>query len=128
MPATWQLGVALAWGFLLFNQLLLAGVGLLALSQGEADNAAKLGLASWVIGGVVLLANGFFFAIAKPKLFSDWQALVMSAAIAFVGGFRLGEYIGEPALLSFALFNALMSLWLARGLLRGPASKKRQKF
>lgn len=128
LPATWQLGVALAWGFLIFNQLLFAGMNLLALSQGSSETAAKFAMASFVAGGVVLLANGAFFAISKPKLFSDWQALVMSVAIAFVGGFRLGEIFGEPKLIGFLLGNLLMSLWLARGLIRRPASKKGQKF
>ncbi|MDQ8182969.1 hypothetical protein [Pelagicoccus sp. SDUM812005] len=128
LPATWQLGVALAWGFLLFNQLLFAGMDLLALSKNAPDNAAKFAMASLVAGGVALLANGFFFAISKPKLFSDWQVLAISAGLAFVGGYRLGEIFGEPLVLGFLIGNLLVSLWLARGLLRKPASKKRQKF
>lgn len=101
---------------------------LLALSRNAPDNAAKFAVASLVSGGVALLANGFFFAISKPKLFSDWQVLAISAGLAFVGGYRLGEIFGEPLVLAFLIGNLLVSLWLARGLLRKPASKKRQKF
>lgn len=128
LPATWQLGVALAWGFLVFNQLLFAGMDLLALSKNASENAAKFATVSLVVGGLVLLANGFFFVISKPKLFSDWQAIVMSVAIAFVGGYRLGDFLGEPVVISFCLGNLLISLWLARGLFRTPASKKSQNF
>lgn len=128
LPATWQLGVALAWGFLVFNQLLFAGMDLLALSRNAPDNAAKFAVASLVAGALVLLANLFFFAISKPKLFSDWQALAISAGIAFVGGYRLGEIFGEHQVMGFLLGNLLMSGWLARGLLRKHPSKKRQNF
>ncbi|MDQ8186661.1 hypothetical protein [Pelagicoccus sp. SDUM812002] len=128
LPATWQLGVALAWGFLVFNQLLFAGMDLLALSKNETENAAKFAVLSLVAGAVVLLVNGFFFVISKPKLFSDWQVLAISAGIAFVGGYRLGEIFGEPQVLGFLLGNLLISAWLARGLFRGPASKKKQNF
>lgn len=128
LPATWQLGVALGWGLLVFNQMLFAGMDLLALSKNAPENAAKFAIASYAAGGLVLLVNAFFFAISKPKLFSDWQALVMSLAIAFVGGYRLGEIFGDPKVLGFMLGNLLISLWLARGLIRKPASKKGQKF
>lgn len=128
LPATWQLGVALAWGFLIFNQLLFAGMDLLALSRNAPDNAGKFALVSLAVGAVVLLANVFFFVISKPKLFSDWQVLAISAGVAFVGGYRLGEIFGEPQVLGFLLGNVLISLWLARGLFRVHASKKKQNF
>ncbi len=101
---------------------------LFALSRNSVDNAGKFAVASLVAGGLALLANAFFFAIAKPKTFSDWQALAISVAVAFVGGFRLGEIFGEPKVLGFLIGNLLISFWLARGLFRAPASKKRQNF
>lgn len=124
LPATWQLGVCLGWGFLLFNQLLFAGMELLALSKDEAENAAKFALASIVAGCVVTLANGFFFTIAKPKLLTDWQVLAVSIGLGLVGGYRLGERLGDAFVFGFLITNLLISVWLGRGLWRRDASKK----
>lgn len=128
LPATWQLGVALGWGFLLFNQLLFAGMELLSFSKNDPDNAAKFAIASIAAGCLVTAASVFFFWISKPKLMTDWQVLAVSVGIGLVGGNRLGEKLGDPFVVGFLIANVLICLWLARGLLRKPASKKGQKL
>lgn len=128
LPATWQLGLALVWGFLMFNQLLFAGMDLLFLGRHEADAAAKFGLASLIVGGLVFIANCVFFVIARPKLLTDWQVLGVSLGIGLVGGYRLGSIFGGPIVIGFTLANLLISIWLSRGLWKQPASKKGQKF
>ncbi len=127
LPATWQLGVALVWGFLLFNQVLFALMEFLTIGRGEPDTFGKFALASKIVGVVVLLCNLSLFAIAKPKRLTDWQALLISAAVSFLVWGRLGEMLRNPVDISFALFNSLICLWLARGLILGGGSKKFQK-
>ncbi|MBK1879390.1 hypothetical protein [Pelagicoccus mobilis] len=118
LPATWQLGVALGWGFLLFNQLLFAGMDFLSLSKNDPENAGKFAIASIAAGCLVAAASVFFFAISKPKLMTDWQILAVSVGLGVVGGYRLGEKFGEGPVLGFLIANILVCLWLARGLVR----------
>jgi len=128
LPATWQLGVALAWGFLLFNQFLFAGMELLSLSKSDPRNAAKFAVASIVAGGLVAAASLFFFVLSKPKLLTDWQVIAVSVGLGLVGGSRLGESLGDPFVIGFLIANALICAWLARGLTRRAKSKKGQKI
>lgn len=127
LPATWQLGVVLGWFFLIFNQLLFAGMDLLLRWKQDPENAARFVLASLIVGCAVALANGCLFAIAQPKGMSDWQALGLSGAAAVVLGYRLGNYWGNPLTIGFCVGNLLVGLWLARGLWISGASKTRQK-
>lgn len=128
LPATWQLGVALAWGFLLFNQLLFAAMDLLYLSKNDPDTAGKFAIASLAAGGFVAIANVVFFAISTPKSLTDWQVIAVSLASSFVLGVRLGGFLGDSLVVGFLLANLFVGIWLARGLFRKPASKKSQKF
>lgn len=123
LPASWQLGVALVWGFALFNQLLFAGGEVLSLARGEAEFASKFAIASLVAGGLVAAMSVFFFAIAKPKLLMDWQVLAVSIGLAVVGGNRLGGGLGDPIVVGFLIANLLIASWLGRGLWRRSESK-----
>ncbi|EDY81455.1 hypothetical protein VDG1235_1073 [Verrucomicrobiia bacterium DG1235] len=127
MPATWQLGVLLAWGFAIFNQLLFAGMEVLAAAGEDMEKAGKFGLASLIAGALALLASGFFFVISKPKRFVDWQVLSVIAAVSFVLWGRLGQILMDPFNVCFGAANVLIALWLSRGLWRPAASKKSQK-
>ncbi len=125
LPATWQLGVLLAWLFLLFNQWLMFGTQAMLESRGSHVTADNFGIASLLIGLVVFLANAFFFILARAKGLVD--------VIALIGFFVLGQFFGisreSDALrlaLGFSVFNLLTTLWLTRGLWVLAKSKKRQ--
>ena len=118
LPVTWQLGVLLAWGFALFNQLLFAGISGISSFTERPDWGVIFDSASLVVGIVV------FFAL-KPKKTLDGMALLVAlAASAFVGS----DWSGLEHSLTYALclYNLLATMWLWRGLPRWEPSKKRQ--
>lgn len=127
MPASWELGGLLLWGFVGFNQLLLAAGDLRLQAREDWEMAETFGTLSLVAGVLVLLANVYFLGVAKPKRWTDAAAIAVAAA-AGIGLGRLADgWLGEALVVGFAIFNLLISIWLARGLRFGRESKNRQK-
>lgn len=126
LPVTWQLGVVLVWFFALFNQLLFTGMKAFSLVRGEVDTAAKFGVTALVIGSIVLFWNLCLFSSAKSKQLVDF--LVVGGAALLSGVFLLGlvSVWEDSSSLGLLGANLVISLWLARGLLRLKTSKKQE--
>ena len=123
LPASWQLGVLLGWGFLLFNQSLFAGMEAMMLGRGDLGSASKFALATLACGVIVFCFSGFLFAAARPKRAADGWFVSLATGLGM--GLILATSI--RAHLLFAGVNLLIALWLARGLLPFSSSKKREK-
>lgn len=123
MPASWELGGALAWGFVLFNQLFFALADLRLLSTGKEELAAKFAIASLFTGVVAAGGSGFLAWIARPKGVSDGLALCVAVAAGIAVGKLADAWRGEALVVGFTAFNLLVAFWLTRGLWRGRASK-----
>ena len=121
LPATWQLGVALAWFFALFNQLLFAGVALFSFAREQLDRAERFEALALGVGVLVLLWSSFLFAVVKPKRWTDFAVMSGACATVAFGLFRL-----EQANAPLCGANLVLAAWLSRGLWWRKASKKRQ--
>lgn len=124
LPASWQLGVALALFFLLFNQWLFWAMTSLSLHRGETLLATRFTYASLGSGAVVLATSVALWALARPIRWSD-GLFASLAAVALIGVwiYRWAEG-SQFSLLAFSVLNTLIAGWLARGLTRRAVSKK----
>lgn len=127
LPASRQLGVLLGWGFVAFNQLLLALGALGMRAREEWETAQTFGILSLVTGALILFANLFLIWIARPKRWTDAAAFAASVVLGILLGRLADRWIGEALVIGFSGYNLLICIWLSRGLWRGNKSKKKQK-
>lgn len=126
LPATWQLGVLLSSGFVLFNQWLLAGAAWIKLSQGDVDMAKGFFYASAVAGTVWIVFALLSWSVSQPKRGRDWIVFAF-AALVFLAPL-LQDRGDWEIFAAFAASNILIAIWLYRGVFYlWRASKNREK-
>jgi len=116
LPASWQLGVALAWGFALFNQALFSAAGLGMEARDRPDLAEIFYWLSVSVAALSVPASVFLFLISRAKRCRDWVAIGFSVILALALPLSIGGGPLRASSIGMAVFSIVLGAWLARAL------------
>ena len=127
LPISWQLGVALGAFFVYFNQLLFAAMYHLSVAR-QDERYVFLFASLSLLAGFFSTAGSFaLFALAQPKRWTGYAVWLLAVSLPGIG-LRFGEVLlGASFLYAYAFANALILIFLGKGLLRLWLSKSPKK-
>ena len=127
LPASWQLGVVLAVGFALFNQMIFWLLAWRKVREEDFDLGYIFAWTSFGIGAAVMLFWVYVFVIARFKTWVDIAVVMLALGVTTVPA-RHGEFfLGINNLHYFFVGNCFMAIWFGRGLFALWLSKRREK-